>query len=260
MPRESLQSLRARVRSGPPYDEALLGALRSDGRAGAQALHAACLRRQERAGTEAARLDAMLVFEREAGTAGFTRIAGVDEAGRGPLAGPLVAAAVVLAEPVPGLDDSKRLTAEQRNALFEQLIHGGHWIGVASVEPAEIDRFGIQAANYAAMDQAVKHLAPPPDFLLVDGFEIHGSTWPQKRLVKGDQRSLSIAAASVIAKVTRDRIMEKLHVAYPAYGFAAHKGYGTESHLRALEHHGPCPVHRRSFAPIAESVHTPELF
>ena len=201
---------------------------------------------------EYARLDAMLAFERQAFEAGFCRVAGVDEAGRGPLAGPLVAGAVVLAHALPGLDDSKRLTESRREALFEELLSGGHAVGVGIVASEELDRIGVQRANYAAMARAVAALQPPPDFLLVDGFNLPGVAQPCLRIVKGDQRSLSISAASIIAKVTRDRRMVELEREYPGYGFGQHKGYGTAAHLAALARLGPCPEHRRSFAPLAD--------
>jgi ribonuclease HII len=201
---------------------------------------------------EHARLEVMLAFERQAFESGFCRVAGVDEAGRGPLAGPLVAGAVVLSRAVPGLDDSKRLTEARREELFEELIAGGHAIGVGVVEADELDRMGVQCANYGAMARAVAALNPPPDFLLVDGFNLPGMTQPCLRIVKGDQRSLSISAASIIAKVTRDRRMAELEREYPGYGFGQHKGYGTAAHMAALAKLGPCPEHRRSFAPLAD--------
>ncbi len=201
---------------------------------------------------EHARLEVMLAFEQQAFESGFRRVAGVDEAGRGPLAGPLVAGAVVLARALPGLDDSKRLTEARRETLFEELRSGAHAIGVGVVEAAELDRIGVQRANYTAMARAVAALTPPPDFLLVDGFNLPGMSQPCLRLIKGDQRSLSISAASIIAKVTRDRRMAELDREYPGYGFGQHKGYGTSAHMGALARLGPCPEHRRSFAPLAD--------
>lgn len=209
---------------------------------------------------ESLRLEQMLKFEREAHANGFARVAGVDEAGRGPLAGPIVAAAVVLAEPVPGADDSKRLTAAQREELYEAITAGGHAVGVSVIDACELDRMGLQQANYAAMLRAAESISPPPDFLLVDGFQIRGAAIPQQRLVRGDSRSLSIAAASIVAKVTRDRLMDELDARYPGYGFARHKGYGTRQHLEALARLGPCPVHRMSFAPVGLSAETGLLF
>jgi ribonuclease HII len=201
---------------------------------------------------ERARLEVMLAFEQQAFASGFRRVAGVDEAGRGPLAGPLMAGAVVLSHAVPGLDDSKRLTEARREALFAELLAGAHAVGVGVVEAGELDRMGVQRANYTAMARAVAALAPPPDFLLVDGFNLPGVSQPCLRIIKGDQRSLSISAASIIAKVTRDRRMAELDREYPGYGFGQHKGYGTAAHLAALARLGPCPEHRRSFAPLAE--------
>lgn len=209
---------------------------------------------------EALRLERMLEFEREAHANGFKRVAGVDEAGRGPLAGPIVAAAVVLAAPVPGADDSKRLTATQRDALYDAILSGGHAVGVSVIDASEIDRIGLQQANYAAMLRAAQAIMPAPDLLLVDGFQIRGAAIPQQRLIRGDSRSLSIAAASIVAKVTRDRIMDELDRCYPGYGFARHKGYGTRAHLEALARLGPCPVHRRCFAPVGRPAETGQLF
>jgi len=205
-------------------------------------------------------IDTLWQFEREMAALGFERIAGVDEAGRGPLAGPIVAAAVVLAHPVAGLNDSKLLSESQRESLFAQLMDGPHAIGCAIIASDQIDAHGIQQANYGVMTQAVHQLAPPPDYLLVDGFTIPGCAVPHLRIVKGDRRSQSIAAASIVAKVTRDRLMIGYDAEFPGYGFAKHKGYGTAEHLDAIRRLGPCPIHRRSFAPLAVQVDTAPLF
>lgn len=205
-------------------------------------------------------MTACMAFEREARVQGFMRVAGVDEAGRGPLAGPLVAAAVLLKAPMAGLDDSKRLTPARREALYGALYAEGHAIGVHCVEAAEIDEIGIQQANYAAMARAAAALMPAPDLLLIDGYHVPGIAVPQWRIIKGDQRSLSIGAASIVAKVTRDRIMARLDEEYPRYGFGKHKGYGTGEHLALLAKHGPCPAHRMSFAPLARNTKTSLLF
>ncbi len=193
-------------------------------------------------------------YEQAAEAEGYTRIAGVDEAGRGPLAGPIVAAAVMLSEPIPGVDDSKKLTEKKRDALYDVIHAGNHVVGVGIVSAEEIDAIGIQAANYRSMIEAAQQLSPEPDHLLVDGFTIKDCPFSQLRIIKGDQISQSIAAASVIAKVTRDRLMLEMDVRYPEYGFARHKGYGTKIHMEAIEEHGPCLVHRKSFAPIAQRV------
>lgn len=202
----------------------------------------------------------MLAFERAATALGFTRIAGVDEAGRGPLAGPIVAAAVILSEPVPGINDSKQLTHAQRESFYDLLLTGGHAIGRAIIPADEIDRCGIQQANYRAMAIAIQSLSPQAEYLLIDGFSVPGLAPPQRKIVKGDRLSQSIAAASVIAKVIRDRMMVEYDEAYPQYGFARHKGYGTQAHLEAIECHGACPIHRLSFAPLSRRRETEELF
>lgn len=251
MDKRTLAELKDAVAAGPPYSPEFLEGLRQDPREGARVLYDGCVRRLEAVSGEMARLGRMMQFEREAAENGFVRVAGADEAGRGPLAGPIVAAAVVLREPVPGLNDSKQVPPEQREALCERLLSGGHAVGIAIVPPEDIDRRGIQAANYEAIVRAALALEPAPDFLLVDGFRIPGCPWPHRRLIKGDCRSLSVAAASIVAKVTRDRLMVELDAEYPGYGFARHKGYATLEHLEALQRLGPCPIHRKSFAPVA---------
>lgn len=204
--------------------------------------------------------EALWQFEREMTALGFTRIAGVDEAGRGPLAGPIVAAAVVLAHPIDGLNDSKLLTEAQRESLYAQITGGAHAVGSAILSARQIDDRGIQQANYGAMMESVLQLSPLPDYLLVDGFKIPGCAVPHLRIVKGDRRSQSIAAASIVAKVTRDRLMIAFDPEYPGYGFAKHKGYGTAEHLDAIRRLGPCPIHRRSFAPFSTQLDTVPLF
>lgn len=258
-PTTTLTHWKSLVTAGP-LSRAQLAALRADPRPGAQRLLAAYLRDVASGDTECRRLETMLRYEREAHAMGFTRVAGVDEAGRGPLAGPIVAAAVVLRAPVPGLNDSKLLTAEQREELYETLQAGGHCISIACYSAAQVDQGGIQQANYAVMAAAVAALEPRVDYVLVDGFNVPGMPIPQLRLIKGDQRSLSIAAASIIAKVHRDRLMAALDQVHPAYGFARHKGYGTKEHLDAIARCGPCPEHRQSFAPFAVRAETGALF
>ena len=182
-------------------------------------------------------------------------IAGVDEAGRGPLAGPVVAAAVIL--PLKfrhrHLDDSKRLSPEVRAAIYQELVlHAAVVWACAAVEPREIDRINILRATHSAMRQAVGALSCQPDHVLIDGLPVHPFPLPHTALIDGDTISLSIAAASVIAKVTRDRLMEAHDAQYPGYGFARHKGYATSDHLAILARDGPCPIHRFSFEPVAQ--------
>jgi ribonuclease HII len=188
-------------------------------------------------------------FEKEIRAGGFKLVAGLDEAGRGPLAGPVVAAAVVLPPRVrlPGVDDSKRLSAKQREETFSLLQKRALAIGVGMVEAEEIDQLNIHRASLKAMEKAVADLPCFPDFLLIDGLFTLNLPLPQKAIVKGDQRCLSVAAASIVAKVTRDRIMIAYQQEYPEYNFARHKGYGTKEHLQAIEKYGRCPLHRRTF-------------
>jgi ribonuclease HII len=193
-------------------------------------------------------------FERAARQLGWTRIAGIDEAGRGALFGPVVAAAVILnpKRRIVGLDDSKKLPAERRTMLAERIReHAVAW-AVAEVDAQRIDAWNIYQASRQAMTAALQQLSISPDYLLIDAMQLDVLI-EQKSLIKGDARSISIAAASILAKTHRDECMEKWDVVYPQYGLARHKGYGTPDHLEALRQHGPCPLHRRSFAPVRES-------
>lgn len=202
----------------------------------------------------------LLAFERELWQQGLTRVAGVDEAGRGPLAGPVSAAAVILPpvwatrglpRELAGLNDSKQLTEAQRENYYE-FIMGCAEVqhAVVLVEAGRIDTINILQATHEAMNAALARLAPAPQHALVDGRPVKTMRVPQTALVKGDARSYSIAAASVLAKVIRDRLMLEYDRQWPEYGFAGHKGYGTAQHLAAIAQHGPCPIHRRSFAPL----------
>ncbi|HPX85454.1 MAG TPA: ribonuclease HII [Candidatus Hydrogenedentes bacterium] len=210
--------------------------------------------------SERERLTAMLSIEDALWQQGFSHIAGVDEAGRGPLAGPIVAAAVILKSPVCGLNDSKRLTERKRAQLYEEIMRGGHIVSVSTIPSKQIDLFGIQAANQSAMRQAVTALSVSPDFVLVDGYKLSGFQQPAMQVIKGDARSLSIAAASIVAKVTRDRFMLEIDECYPGYGFARHKGYGTRQHLEAIKRLGACPEHRQSFAPFTDNASSEKTF
>ena len=192
------------------------------------------------------------VFERAARGRGFATICGIDEAGRGPWAGPVVAAAVILDENnfPSGLNDSKKLTAEKREKLFGEILTTSV-VGIGIGDEARIDRDNILAATLWAMGEAAGQLGARPDLALVDGNRSPRLFCMVETIVEGDCRSLSIAAASIIAKVTRDRLMIELDRQFPAYGFAHHKGYGTALHQAALRQHGPCPHHRKTFKPIA---------
>lgn len=196
-----------------------------------------------------------LRHERAMRKRGYTCIAGVDEAGRGPLAGPVSVAAVILPDGFKHkkLTDSKLLEPELREHIYEELTQNERVLWhVVLVEVEEIDRFNILQATYLGMRRAVAGLAQAPEAVLIDGLPVPGFPLPQEALVKGDMRSFSIAAASVIAKVTRDRYMRSAAELHPQYGFERHKGYGTPEHLAALRRHGPCPLHRRFFSPVAQ--------
>lgn len=190
-------------------------------------------------------------LERDAWAMGFTHIAGVDEVGRGCLAGPVTAAAVVLPQQfrLPGIKDSKVLTVDQRDALFDGIVRVALQWQVVSIDAAEIDRINIHQASLLAMRRAIEALAPLPGFVLVDGFRIPHLLIPQRPVVGGDRKSTAIAAASILAKVTRDRFMIEAHAADPRYGYDRHKGYATADHLRAVTEFGYSPLHRRSFRP-----------
>ena len=195
-------------------------------------------------------------FEIAARKRGFRFVAGVDEAGRGPLAGPVSAAAVILPAgfELEKVNDSKKLSEKAREEIFTQIMSMPEvaW-GHSFAEAEEIDEINILQATHAAMARAVGKL-PQADYALIDGRPVKGFPLNSEGIVKGDGKSLSIAAASIIAKVMRDRLMVACDAKYPEYGFAKHKGYGTKVHLEALRSHGPCPIHRRSFAPVAEAV------
>lgn len=198
-------------------------------------------------------------FESRLWDSGQSCIAGIDEAGRGPLAGPVVASAVILSREIniPGLNDSKKMSRPAREAAFTMLVsHPGVRYASARVEPDEIDRINILRATHEAMRRAVAALSPPPEHALIDGLPVHPFPIPHTAIVKGDGLSFSIAAASIIAKVTRDRIMADYAKEFPLYGFEQHQGYATARHMAMLREHGPCRIHRRSFAPVAQTYFT----
>lgn len=196
----------------------------------------------------------MYQFEENALIDGFHYIAGIDEAGRGPLAGPVVAASVILDfnQRIVGLNDSKKLTPAKRDALYELIKKQAISIGIGSASPELIDEINILQATRRAMLDAVRNLQIKPDILLIDGITPIESSLQQRTIKQGDARSASIAAASIVAKVTRDRLMMEYDKQYPHYGFARHKGYGSALHLAALSEHGPCPIHRKTFAGVKE--------
>ena len=194
----------------------------------------------------------MLDFEQEYWNLGYNEIAGVDEVGRGPLAGPVVAAAVILPQSIDivGINDSKKLSEKKRESLFTVIKDNAIDIGVGIIHEKEIDEINILQATYKAMRAALTSLTTVPDIVFVDGNEADIGEYIQKNIIKGDQKSISIAAASIIAKVTRDRMMIEYDAVYPQYGFKQHKGYGTKLHMEAIKRYYATPIHRKSFSPI----------
>ncbi|MFZ5979196.1 MAG: ribonuclease HII [Candidatus Zixiibacteriota bacterium] len=194
---------------------------------------------------------------------GYKNICGVDEVGRGPLAGPVVAAAVIVPAGlrIEGLDDSKKLTPLRRESIFEEIISLGLTCSIGIIDHEDIDKLNILRASLLAMRKAVCELKPPADFVLVDGnHPIPNIPQPQFAIVGGDGRCVSIAAASIVAKVTRDRIMDRYEALYPSFSFATHKGYPTAAHIAELKEHGPCEIHRKTFKPVAKILNEYALF
>ncbi|MHB8061213.1 MAG: ribonuclease HII [Ruminiclostridium sp.] len=206
-------------------------------------------KRQEKHNKELERLENMLSFERKAAQEGYSFIAGVDEAGRGPLAGPVVAAAVILPKGllIEGVNDSKKLSEAQRESLFDVIKEKALSYGIASIDEKCVDEINILNATKRAMADAISQLKPIPDCILLDAVKLENITTKQVPIIKGDCLSLTIAAASILAKVTRDRLLREYDSEYPEYGFAIHKGYGTPQHISAIKKFGLCPIHRISF-------------
>jgi ribonuclease HII len=211
---------------------------------------------------ETKRLLKLNIYEDEARQQGYQIVAGLDEAGRGPLAGPVVAAACIIPEGVliPGVNDSKQLTAEERLELYHLITQDERIsYGVGIIDSQTIDKINIYQATIAAMLMAVEQLPLQPHVLLVDGLKLPHPTLPAKKIIDGDAKSQSIAAASIIAKETRDRLMVEFHQQWPLYGFNQNKGYGTEKHLEALQLYGICPIHRHSYEPVRVLLGIPDL-
>lgn len=204
-------------------------------------------KQQEKLQKELERTEAMSVYEKE--YSDCTYICGIDEVGRGPFAGPVVAGAVILPkdDPILYLNDSKKLSEKKREALYDEIMERAVAIGIGIVSPARIDEINILQATYEAMREAVSKLSREPDLLLNDAVTIPEMTIMQVPIIKGDAKSVSIAAASILAKVTRDRLMIEYDKILPEYGFAGHKGYGSKEHIAAIQKYGPSPIHRRTF-------------
>jgi ribonuclease HII len=251
----SIAEIRRRFLYAPgPVSSQQMKDLRADGRRGVQQVYQAVKRRLDKEREERARIGNLLNFERVLWKAGIERIAGVDEVGVGPLAGPVAAAAVVFAPDVhiDGVDDSKRVDPDKRRELAEEIRANALCVAVGMAEVEEIDRLNVYHAGLLAMRRAIEGLPSPPQHVLTDARTIPGIDVPQNSFTKGDGMNFSIAAASIVAKVHRDALMEEMDAVYPGYGFARHKGYGTPEHQEALRRLGPCPIHRRSFTLVRE--------
>jgi ribonuclease HII len=244
-----------------PLPEAIERALRTDPRPSAKAILQAVDRRRREHRAEGQRLRGILRYERALWAEGLVRVAGIDEAGMSPLAGPVAAAAVVFPPGLrlPGVDDSKKLDEKERDRLAPVIRENALAWAVAFVEAEEIDRINIYWAGLLAMQRAVEALSVVPQHLLIDGRRLRDVTIAQQRIDKGDEKSLSIAAASILAKTARDARMVAYDERYPGYGFARHKGYPVRAHVEILRVHGACPIHRQSFAPVREVLGLPPL-
>jgi len=254
---QPVSALRERyLKSASPLPGGFLEALEADPRRGARTLAAGLRARIEAENAERARLNRLMKFETALWRSGVEHIAGVDEAGVGPMAGPLVAGAVILPQGcvLPDLDDSKKLDAGRRGVLAHRIREDALAWSIGIVEIEEIDELNVYRAGLLAMKRAVDGLSIEPDHLLVDARTIPGCPMPQQGIIRGDGLSASIAAASILAKTTRDAIMIEYDLKYPGYGFAAHKGYATAAHFRALHKLGVTPIHRRSYRPVREAL------
>ncbi len=245
---EKIAEIKAKIESADIKDrKALLDFYRLDERSGVQKLVAKYDKEEEKLQAELARLEVMKQYEREYENLGY--ICGIDEAGRGPLAGPVVAGAVILPKDcdILYLNDSKQLSEKKREMLYDEIMEKAIAVGVGVVSPAVIDDINILQADYEAMRIAISQLSVQPAVLLNDAVTIPEVDIKQVNIIKGDAKSISIAAASIIAKVTRDRMMAEYDKLYPEYGFASNKGYGSATHIAAIKELGPCPIHRRTF-------------
>ncbi|WP_373104980.1 ribonuclease HII [Streptococcus parasanguinis] len=247
----TIKEIKERLATIDDLDHPLFEELILDGRAGVQAAISKRKRELQKQVDEDLRLEKMLAYEKELYTQGIQLIAGVDEVGRGPLAGPVVAAAVILPKgsKIPGLNDSKKIPKSKHKEIYEAVLQEAIAIGIGVKDNQVIDQVNIYEATKLAMMEAIGQLDPQPQHLLIDAMKLDLSI-PQTSIIKGDANSLSIAAASIVAKVTRDQMMEDLDQLYPGYNFAQNAGYGTANHLAGLHKLGVTPIHRRSFEPV----------
>ncbi|KAB2335403.1 ribonuclease HII [Bacillus mesophilum] len=251
--KQSIAEIKNRLINVQDENDPYLKQLSADERKGVQSLISAWHKRRALEKKEHDKFKEMTYFEEKYHNQGYELIAGVDEVGRGPLAGPVVAAAVILPADfyLPGIDDSKKLNEQKRLSFFHTIMEQAEAVSIGVIEVEEIDMINIYEASKKAMITAVATLKTQPDFLLIDAVKLD-VPYPYEAIIKGDGRSISIAAASIVAKVTRDNMMKALDEKHPGYGFASNMGYGTKEHLQGIESHGVLHIHRKSFAPIKE--------
>ncbi|GCF92813.1 ribonuclease HII [Enterococcus florum] len=255
MEKVPITQIKALLKKIDQTDDSRLTALRADTRKGVQQAILQWERQQKKQLELVEKYQEMSLFEQEKSALGFQMIAGIDEVGRGPLAGPVVAASVILkpGHQILGLNDSKQLSAHTREDLVKQIQKNALAIGIGEASAVEIDQLNIYQATKVAMQRAIDQMSIQPDCLLIDAMELPNGL-PQEKIIKGDARSVSIAAASIIAKVHRDKWMAEYGQQYPEYGFEKNAGYGTQQHLAAIEQQGILPIHRKTFAPIKEKI------
>lgn len=254
--KQTIKEIEMILQSVTEPDDPFVKKCQQDERKGVQALLQRWKKKQEELMAEKRRFEKMMVYEREAQKQSFQYVAGIDEVGRGPLAGPVVAAAVILPENIfiSGINDSKKLSSKKREQLYQEIKNEALAIGIGVVGADVIDEINIYQATKKAMNIAINQLSIFPDFLLIDAMKID-TPITQRSLIKGDSLSVSIASASIIAKVYRDRLMMEYSKKYPEYQFEKNAGYGTREHIQAIRKFGPTPIHRKTFAPIKEYIH-----
>ncbi|WP_270577213.1 ribonuclease HII [Caldibacillus thermoamylovorans] len=254
--KQTIKEIQMILQSVTEPDDPFVKKCQQDERKGVQELLQRWKKKQEELMAEKRRFEKMMVYEKEAQKQGFQYVAGIDEVGRGPLAGPVVAAAVILPENIfiSGINDSKKLSSKKREQLYQEIKNEALAIGIGVVGADVIDEINIYQATKKAMNIAINQLSIFPDFLLIDAMKID-TPITQRSLIKGDSLSVSIASASIIAKVYRDRLMMEYSKKYPEYQFEKNAGYGTREHIQAIRKFGPTPIHRKTFAPIKEYIH-----
>ncbi len=253
MIQQSIAKIEAKIATIFDESDPFIFELEKDERKGAQQCLAKWRKQREQERSLKAKFYVMTEYERNIRKQGFQLIAGIDEVGRGPLAGPVVAAAVILPEDffLAGINDSKKLSEKKRLEYAEIIKREAVAYGISMIPAAEIDEINIYEATKKAMKCAIAFLEPAPDFLLIDAMNLE-TPYPEEAIIKGDAKSISIAAASIIAKTARDQLMKEISLTYPAYGFQQNMGYGTKEHIQAIQNHGITPFHRKSFSPVKD--------